>query len=375
MPPSCDCDQGLGLIILSIILTFLLPILLANIFYQNNPQLSHPPPTPLPNPSAAPMDGITHRTLSLNGINLHVAESGPKDGPVILFLHGFPQLWYCWRHQIIAMASLGYRTVAPDLRGFGDSDAPSDPESYTAFHVVGDLVALIDAVAPQDRDGAKVFVVAHDWGAYMAWYLCLLRPDKVKAMVALSVPFSPRNPNRKPIPSFRAFLGDDYYICRIQEAGEMEAEFAEMGTERVVKEFLTYHKPAPLYLPKGNLFGNPANTPIPLPPWLSEQDVKYYTDKYEKTGFTGGFKVVCRNWELSAAWTGMQIKVPVKFIVGDQDLTYNTGNARDYISKGGMKKDVPFLQEVVVMEGVGHFINEERPDDITNHIADFFCKF
>ncbi|CAN1238729.1 Epoxide hydrolase A [Linum grandiflorum] len=238
------------------------------------------------------------------------------------------------------MASLGYRTVAPDLRGFGDSDAPSDPESYTAFHVVGDLVALIDAVAPQDRDGAKVFVVAHDWGAYMAWYLCLLRPDK--------------------------------------EAGEMEAEFAEMGTERVVKEFLTYHKPAPLYLPKGNLFGNPANTPIPLPPWLSEQDVKYYTDKYEKTGFTGGFNYyrnIDRNWELSAAWTGMQIKVPVKFIVGDQDLTYNTGNARDYISKGGMKKDVPFLQEVVVMEGVGHFINEERPDDITNHIADFFCKF
>ncbi|CAN1238730.1 Epoxide hydrolase A [Linum grandiflorum] len=197
----------------------------------------------------------------------------------------------------------------------------------------------------------------------MAWYLCLLRPDKVKAMVALSVPFSP-NTNRT------GFI--------VQEAGEMEAEFAEMGTERVVKEFLTYHKPAPLYLPKGNLFGNPANTPIPLPPWLSEQDVKYYTDKYEKTGFTGGFNYyrnIDRNWELSAAWTGMQIKVPVKFIVGDQDLTYNTGNARDYISKGGMKKDVPFLQEVVVMEGVGHFINEERPDDITNHIADFFCKF
>ncbi|CAN1318857.1 Epoxide hydrolase A [Linum perenne] len=315
------------------------------------------------------MDQITHRNLTLNGINIHVAESGPEDGPVILFIHGFPQLWYCWRHQMTAMASLGYRTVAPDLRGFGDTDAPPDPESYTALHIVGDLVALIDACPCEGKK--KVLVVGHDWGAYMAWQLCLFRPDKVKALVALSVPFSPRNPNR-------AFLGDDYYVCRFQEAGVMEAEFAELGTERIVKEFLTYHTPAPLYLHKGNLFGHPTTTPISLPPWLSEEDVNYYTDKYKKTGFTGGFNYyrnIDRNWELSAAWTGEQIKVPVKFIVGDEDLTYNTGNARDYISKGGMKKDVPFLQEVVVMEGVGHFINEERPHDITNHIVDFFRKF
>ncbi|CAI0626789.1 unnamed protein product [Linum tenue] len=320
------------------------------------------------------MDGIRHRNLSLNGINVHVAESGPADGPVVLFVHGFPELWYCWRHQMAAVVSHGYRAVAPDLRGIGDTDAPADPGSYTVFHIVGDLVALIDAVAP----GQKVFVVAHDWGASMAWYLCLFRPDKVKALVNMSVPFSPRNPNRKPLSSLKAYLGDDYYICRFQEPGVIEAEFAELDTERIMKKFLAYHTPAPLYMPKGKLFGHWPDTPIALPPWLLEVDLQYYTDKFKKTGFTGGlnyYRNIDRNWELTAPWQGDQVKVPVKFIVGDQDLTYNTGNARDYISKGGFKRDVPFLQEVVVMPGVGHFLQEERAAEISCHIVEFIRKF
>ncbi|CAI0467288.1 unnamed protein product [Linum tenue] len=290
------------------------------------------------------MDGIRHSNLTLNGINVHVAESGPADGPVVLFVHGFPELWYCWRHQMAAVASNGYRAVAPDLRGFGDTDAPADPASYTALHVVGDLVA----------------------------------PDKVKALVNMSVLFNPRSPNRKPLPTLKAFLGDDYYVCRFQEPGVIEAEFAELGTERVLKEFFAYHTPAPLYMPKGKPFGHSQDAQIALPPWLSEEDLKHYTDKFEKTGFTGGlnyYRNIDRNWELTAPWQRDQVKVPVKFIVGDQDLTYNTGNARDYIGKGGFKRDVPFLQEVVVMPGVGHFLNEERADEINSHIVEFIRKF
>jgi len=256
------------------------------------------------------MEGIEHRTVNVNGINMHIAEKG--EGPVILFLHGFPELWYSWRHQILALASLGYRAVAPDLRGYGDTDAPASPASYTSLHVVGDLVALLDAIAA-DQD--KVFVVAHDWGAIIAWYLCLYRPDKVKALVNLSVAFTLRNPKRKPLESLRAFYGDDYYICRfqvlfhssyknyspfslfvntpnsvfntIQEPGEIEAEFAQIGTTRVLKEFLTYRNPGPLFLPKGKGFGHPPDAPIVLPSWLSEEDINYYATKYEKTGVTG----------------------------------------------------------------------------------------
>ncbi|KAE8710173.1 Plectin-related isoform 1 [Hibiscus syriacus] len=105
---------------------------------------------------------------------------------MILLLHDLPELWYSWRHQIVSLSSMGYRDVAPDLRGFGDSDAPDTVASYTCFNIVGDVVELINLVAPDER---KVFVVGHDWGAYMAWYLRMFRPGKVKAVVNLSVSF------------------------------------------------------------------------------------------------------------------------------------------------------------------------------------------
>lgn len=324
--------------------------------------MSFPPPD---------MDAIQHRTLSVNGINIHVAEQG--EGPVVLLIHGFPELWYSWRHQIAGLASLGYRAVAPDLRGFGDSDVPPSAASYTSLSIVGDLIGLIDALGLD-----KVFVVGHDWGAFMAWYLCLYRPDRVKALVNTSVVFPPRNPNLKPLDGLRALYGDDYYICRFQEVGEMEAEFEKIGTRRVLEEFLSYRHPGPLFLPKGKGFGRPAGAPIELPAWLTQEDIDYYTSKYEKTGFTGGFnyyRALDLNWELTAPWTGAQIKVPVKFIVGDLDLTYCSGGAKDYIHKGGLKKLVPLLQEVVVLEGVAHFLLQERPEEITAHIHDFIKNF
>ncbi|KAL5539924.1 hypothetical protein UlMin_043063 [Ulmus minor] len=315
------------------------------------------------------MEGIEHKFVKINGINMHVAEKG--HGPVILFIHGFPELWYSWRNQILALASLGYRAVAPDLRGFGDSDAPESPSSYTCFHIVGDLISLLDAIA---SDQEKVFVVGHDWGAQIAWYLCLFRPDRVRALVNLSVVFNPRNPQRKPMETLRAIYGDDYYMCRFQEDGDIEEEFAKIGTANVMKAFLTYRNPSPLFLPKGKGF----DAPTALPSWLSEEDINYYASKYEKKGFASSvnyYRNIDRNWELTAPWTGSQIKVPVKFIIGDVDLTYHTAGCKDYIHKGGFKKHVPFLQDVTVMEDVGHFINQERPDEINQHIFDFFSNF
>jgi pimeloyl-ACP methyl ester carboxylesterase len=157
------------------------------------------------------MEGIEHRTVAVNGIKMHVAEKGNKDGQVVLFLHGFPELWYSWRHQIVALSSLGYRAIAPDLRGYGDTDAPSSVSSYTGFHIVGDIVALIDSLGVD-----QVFLVAHDWGAIIGWYLCMFRPERIKAYVCLSVPFLRRNPKIKTVDAMRAAYGDDYYICRFQ---------------------------------------------------------------------------------------------------------------------------------------------------------------
>lgn len=159
----------------------------------------------------ATSDGIKHRSLHVNGINMHVVEKGDEGSPVVLFIHGFPELWYSWRHQILSLSALGYRAVAPDMRGYGDTEAPSDARKYTYVHIVGDLVALIDELGVD-----QVFVVGHDWGAVIGWWLCLFRPDRVKAFVSMSVAFSPRNPNMKLLDMLCAAYGPDYYICRFQ---------------------------------------------------------------------------------------------------------------------------------------------------------------
>ncbi|KAK6941017.1 Alpha/beta hydrolase fold-1 [Dillenia turbinata] len=318
------------------------------------------------------MEKIDHKMVKVNGINMHVAEVG--EGPsAILFIHGFPELWYTWRHQMLSLSSLGYRAIAPDLRGYGDTDAPPSPADYTALHIVGDLVGLLDLLGLD-----QVFVVGHDWGAAIAWYLCLFRPDRVKALVNLSVAFHPRNPMRKPIPTLRRFYGDDYYICRFQQPGEVEEEFARVDTARLIVKFLANRSPRLMVVPKAIGFGGNPDKPVTLPPWLSEEDVKYYVSKFSQKGFTGGlnyYRAMDLNWELSAPWTGQQIKVPVKFIVGDLDLTYNTPGAKEYIHNGGFKRDVPFLQEVVVLKDAAHFINQERPEEVNQHIYDFIQKF
>lgn len=313
------------------------------------------------------MEGIEHKTVKVNGINMHVAEKG--KGPVILFLHGFPELWYSWRHQILALSSLGYRAVAPDLRGFGDTNAPESVTSYTCFHIVGDLVALLDVIAPEQD---KVFVVGHDWGALMAWYLSLFRPDKVKALLNLSVPFIRFSSEINPLDIWKNFFGNDYYMYRFQEPGQIEDELAEVGTERAIKEFLTDF---PVLLPKGNLFGDGS---VRLPSWLSEEEANYYVTKYEQKGFTGGinyYRNLPRYGELLAPWVGCQVKVPAKFIMGDKDLVNRMPGMKEYIHSDEFKKDVPLLQEVVIMEGVSHFINMEKPEEINKHIYDFFRQF
>ncbi|MED6171282.1 hypothetical protein PIB30_039356 [Stylosanthes scabra] len=318
------------------------------------------------------MEEIEHRRVEVNGINMHVAEKG--QGPVVLFLHGFPELWYSWRHQIVSLSQKGYRCVAPDLRGYGDTDAPASVDSYTCFHIVGDIVALIQSLQVE-----KVLLVAHDWGALMGWHLCMFRPDLVKAYVCLSVPFLPRNPTVPTVDAMRALYGDDYYICRFQEVGKVEAEMAKVGAEYVLKNILTTRKTGPPIFPKGE-YGTAFNPDMKesLPSWLTQQDLAYYVSKFEKTGFTGGlnyYRNLNLNWELMAPWSGAKMKVPVKFITGELDMVYTSSGRKDYIESGDFKEDVPNLEEVIIQQGVAHFNNQETPHDITNHIYHFITKF
>ncbi|EFH57088.1 predicted protein [Arabidopsis lyrata subsp. lyrata] len=300
---------------------------------------------------------MEHMKVRGNGIDIHVAIQGPSDGPKVLLLHGFPEL-------------------CPDLRGYGDSDAPAEISSYTCFNIVGDLVAVISALT---EDKEKVFVVGHDWGALIAWYLCLFRPDKVKALINLSVPFlRPTDPSTKPVERLRAFYGDDYYVCRFQEVGVIEAEIAEVGTERVMKRLLTYRTPGPVIIPKDKSFWGSKGETIPLPSWLTEEDVAYFVSKFEEKGFSGPvnyYRNFNRNNELLGPWVRCKIQVPTKFVIGELDLVYAMPGVKEYIHGPKFKEDVPFLEEPVVMEGVAHFINQEKPQEILQIILDFISKF
>ncbi|KAG6521321.1 uncharacterized protein LOC122050496 [Zingiber officinale] len=158
----------------------------------------------------------------------------------------------------------------------------------------------------------------------------------------------------------------------------IEAEFVQIGTATIPKKFLTYRTPAAIMVPKEKGFQGSLETPINMPSWLTEEDINYFASKFEKSGFTRGLNYYrCMNliWELIAPWVGVQLKVPTKFIVGDLDRAYHSPGIQDCIHKGGFKNVVPLLEDIVVMEGVGHFINQEKPHDISDLIYDFISKF
>src|SRR5207245_1253383 len=210
---------------------------------------------------------------------MHVAEHGA--GPLVLLCHGWPESWYSWRHQLRALGEAGYHAVAPDQRGYGGTDRPEAIDQYTLFHLVGDLVGLLDAL------GESTAVVAgHDWGAPVAWHCALLRPDRFRAVIALSVPYRPRLPVRPTsvMPESREWI---FYQLYFQTPGIAEAEF-EADARHTLRSLLTgevLHNPVAGVgmVPRqgGFIRGRPA--PAVLPPWLGEADLDFYAGEFART--------------------------------------------------------------------------------------------
>ncbi|XP_038723304.1 epoxide hydrolase A [Tripterygium wilfordii] len=313
-------------------------------------------------------DEVNHQRIQTNGIWLHVAEKG--SGPLVLLLHGFPEIWYSWRHQMTFLANHGYHVVAPDLRGYGDSDSPLSPSSYSVFHIVGDLVGLLDHFSVQ-----QAYVVGHDWGAVAAWHLTLFRPDRIKGLIALSVPYLPRDPKFKPLQRFIENFGDGFYISQFQEPGRAERAFARYDYLTVMKKFLLIMKKDNLIAPPGMEIIDYLETPSILPPWITEEELQVYADKFEESGFTGSlnyYRSMDMNWELLAPWQGLKINVPTKLMVGDKDIGFQSNNLREYVQGDIFKSIVPNL-EVVIIDG-HHFIQHEKAQEVSDEILSFLRK-
>jgi pimeloyl-ACP methyl ester carboxylesterase len=315
------------------------------------------------------IDSFQQHDLTANGLRVHVCERG--TGPLVLLCHGFPEGWYSWRDQLLALAASGYRVVAPDMRGYGGTQAPPAIPAYNIMDIVGDMVGLVAALGEK-----QAVIIGHDWGANIAWHAALFRPDLFPAVAALSVPFRQRGP-APPLQMLRKAGLLTHYWFHFQEPGVAEAEFERDPRAALRRVLYSISGDAPpetrtLTLQPGK--GWLANTldPEHLPPWLEDADLDHMSAEFTRSGFRGGlnwYRNIDRNWELTAPWAGAVIRQAALFIAGSADpvIAGASGNA----ALAALPKTVPGLTRSLIVEGAGHFIQQERPHIVNEALIDF----
>ncbi len=314
----------------------------------------------------------TERTIATNGVLLHTIDAGERGAPVVVLAHGFPELAYSWRRQIPALAAAGYRVLAPDQRGYGRSSRPESISDYSIAELSADLVGLLDDVGAQ-----RAVFIGHDWGAPVVWGSAQLHPDRVAAVVGLSVP--PLPPGKvPPTQAFRAIFGDNFfYMLYFQQPGVADGELGGDPAKTIRRMMgglrLGGDQAAALRMIKPGLEGFIERLPEPddLPNWISADEVDHYVAEFTRTGFTGGlnwYRNLDRNWEIMAGAASATIAAPALFIAGADDPVLGF-TPRDRVT------DVvtgPYRE--VIIPGAGHWLQQERADEINELLLDFLSN-
>ena len=321
------------------------------------------------------MGDVIQRSIEANGIRLKLAEQG--SGPLVLLCHGFPESWYSWRHQLKALAEAGYRAVAPDMRGYGDSDRPEQIDRYTLFHLVGDMVGVLDALGER-----QAVIAGHDWGAPVAWHAALMRPDRFRAVIGLSVPYRPRG-SVQPTTVMPQNAEGSFYQLYFQSPGVAEAEL-EADPKASLRKILysgsgdvPRRNPGVAHagvgmVPRSGGFLTRMPDPTVLPAWLSEADLETYAAQFTRSGFRGGlnwYRNIDRNWELLAPYAGAAITVPALYMAGDLDLVVAFPRMKEVIAD--LKRFVPELRGSVMLPGCGHWTQQERANEVNAGMIEF----
>jgi pimeloyl-ACP methyl ester carboxylesterase len=315
------------------------------------------------------MPPSTERLVETNGVQLRVIEAGDRGAPVVVLAHGFPELAYSWRHQIPALAEAGYHVLAPDQRGYGGSSRPDAIDAYNIHQLTADVVGLLDDVGAE-----RAVWIGHDWGAAVVWNAPLLHPDRVAAVAALSVPPTPRA-KVPPTEAFRKRFGENFfYILYFQEPGVADVEL-DGDPERTMRRLMG-GRPAPedqsaamrMVAPGPEGFIDRLPEPGGLPDWISQAELDHYISEFSRTGFTGGlnwYRNFDRNWETTAELTDAKISVPCLFIGGTADpvLSFTRADRASEVISG------PYRQ--VMIDGAGHWLQQERPDEVNAKLLDF----
>jgi pimeloyl-ACP methyl ester carboxylesterase len=304
------------------------------------------------------------RFIETNGIRMATFEQG--EGPAVILVHGFPELAYSWRHQIPALAAAGFRAIAPDMRGYGQTDGPDGVEQYGVTSLIDDLCGLLDAL---ELD--KAIFVGHDWGALVLWQMAMRSPERIDRLIALNIPHFPRPPI-DPIQAMRHMLGDNFYIVNFQDSDEADRSFAADPTHffnmmmRKNQISRTLFKLLPKKMKTLSLLKLMQRREASGDPLLSEEERDYYADAFTKSGFTNPinwYRNWTRNWQEHMD-LDQHIKVPTLFIGADDDVI---------ISPEQIDAMKPLVSDLTIemLKPCGHWTQQERPEDVNRLIIDW----
>ncbi|MDA1372313.1 MAG: alpha/beta hydrolase [Proteobacteria bacterium] len=312
------------------------------------------------------------RYVETNGITLRVVEAG--QGPLVVLVHGWPESWYSWRHQLRPLANAGYHIVAPDMRGYGGSTLSEAIEDYNIRELTADVAGIVTALGEE-----HAVVIGHDWGAPIAWQSALLYPEIFQAVVGLSVPYGGRGAER-PVNQLRQDPDDDFFYTRyFQEPGIAEAEFDADPRALIARLFTSRSPGTPTAAPEvtdprasaGGWLPR-LGEPIELPHWLSEADLNYYVGEFRGAGFRGGinyYRNGTRNWDLTAELAGKKITQPALFLAGELDIV-NRGATQEQLLER-MAPNFEDLRGVILQPGIGHRNQQQAPDQTNAVLIEF----
>ncbi|MBV9515666.1 MAG: alpha/beta hydrolase [Mycobacteriaceae bacterium] len=311
----------------------------------------------------------TERLVETNGVQLRVIEAGERGAPLVVLAHGFPELAYSWRHQIPVLAQAGYHVLAPDQRGYGGSSRPEAIEDYDIVALCNDIASLLDSAGAE-----RAAIVGHDWGAILAWNFPLLYPDRVIGTVGMSVPPVPR-PGAPPTKIWRELFGENFfYILYFQDRGVAETDLGRDTRETMLRVFGGPRRPddtdalARMLAPGPMGWVERLPAPIGLAEWISTDEFDHYVAEFSRTGFAGGlnwYRNFDRNWELTATTPAATITVPSMFITGSADPV------RHFTRSDRAREVVAGEYRELVLDGAGHWIQQERPEEVNDALVNF----
>ena len=308
--------------------------------------------------------------VRLTDVKLRASVQG--SGPLVVMVHGFPESWFSWRHQLKPVADAGFTACAIDVRGYGGSSKPPAVADYSMERMISDIVGVIDAFSPNQR----AVLVGHDWGAPMVWNSALVRPDKVRAVCGLSVPYlgMATRPFTEVFDEIFTKRGRFFYQAYFQKIGEAEAEAEANPRDFLRKFYYALSGDAP----DGTWPTNKTSEqrlldglvdPHPFPKWLKPEELDYYVGEFEYSGFRGPinrYRNHERDFEYLRAFAGRRIEQPALFIGGTRDLAFNMLGRGDPIAL--MRQHVTDLRGADVLEGCGHWTQQERPTEVNERL-------